>query len=1028
MNMTEWALENKKVTYFAIMLLVVGGIMSFLNLGQLEDPEFSIKAAVVSVSYPGASAAEVEEEVTDKIEIALQEMPQLKHLYSVSRAGSASIKIDIKEEYWADRLPQVWDEVRKKVADVESTFPTGVGAVQFSDDFGFVYGFLMALSSNDYSDAQLETIADQLKTNLSLAEGVSRVELWGVQRKVVYLDMSDQVRRDMGLTYQDFQQTLQKQNAVIDSGYLNQGDERIRIQPSGSFNRPEDIGELVIKGFGENDTLLKIKDVAEVTVGYAEPAVARMRYNGKPAIGIAIANQKGGNVVDTGKNIDQALKNFESQLPIGMEVNKIAWQSDLVEDSINSFMISLVEAIIIVLVVLTIPMGWRMGVIIGTSLILTILATFMLMAVFKIDLQRMSLGALVIALGMMVDNAIVVADGMYERLKKGMNRRQAAIESAVIPAWPLLGATVVAVLAFYPIFASTANAGEYCRTLFIVVGMSLSISWLIALTVTPLQCIDLLPVPKASEENADSHAMMFKRVLLRVLRTRARFLFVMVMLLALAVYGFGYVSQMFFPDSSRSQFMVDVWEDSGTRFEKTEEDVKKIEAKLLNDPRVSSVSGFIGMGPPRFYLPVDSEGPQENYGQLIVNVHDWHEIDNLINDIDQWMAEQMPYVLTRSRKYGVGPSNPWKFEARFIGTAETTTQELRQVAEQAIAILKDSPLVDDVRMDIQDPIKIVHADYDQSRGRWAGISREDVGSATRTLNDGVNVGLYRERDDDFPIILRNVEEGGNIYDLSSLLVFPQNSSNSIPLTQVVNDLTVSFEDYAIVRWDRHRAVTVQASPKGVTFPELYSSVSDDIHNIPLPDGWSIYWAGEAASSTDAQKSLKPGVVPAVIIMVFIIVLLFNAYRPPLIIFITIPFALIGITVGLLVTGAPFGFMALLGAMSLSGMMIKNAIVLLDQINIELAAGKDRWHAVIDSVMSRLRPVFLAAATTVLGVVPLLQDVFWVSMAATIMFGLAFGTILTLLVLPTLYVVLYKVKEPGSSAKVSLNEHAKSKFS
>lgn len=1013
MNITEWALENRKVTYFAVALIILGGVISFLKLGQLEDPEFSIKTAVISVQYPGASAEEVEEEVTDKIEIALQEMPQISHLYSVSRAGQAFIKIDIKEEYWSDRLPQVWDELRKKIRDIQSDLPPGVQKPQISDDFGFVYGFLMALSSSDYDYDEMEKIAERLKKNLSLVDGVSRVELWGVQPKVVYMDISEQARKERGLTYQDFYQALSNQNAVVDAGYLDHDHERIRIQPSGNFDRPQDLGELVIKGQGTNDALLKIRDVAEVKVGYLEPAIAKMRFNGQPAIGIAIATQSGGNVVDTGKDIEAELERLESILPIGMNVDKIAWQSDLVEDSIDGFMISLVEAVVIVLVVLTIPMGWRMGIIIGTSLILTILATFIVMAVFKIDLQRMSLGALVIALGMMVDNAIVVADGMFERLKQGMNRRQAAIESAIVPAWPLLGATVIAVLAFYPIFASTANAGEYCRTLFIVVGMSLSISWLIALTVTPLQCIDLLPEPKEGEEETTSKSvLMFKNVLLKVLHARGPFLVSMGLLLALSVYGFGYVSQMFFPDSSRAQFMVDVWENSGTRVQQTEADLIKIESKLLGDERVQSVSGFVGMGPPRFYLPVDSEGPQANYGQLIVNVHDRKEIDGLIAELDAWMEKEMPYVLTRSRKYGVGPSDAWKFEARLIGTADTTTEELRHYAEKVMDIVRATPLAEDVRTDMQDPTKLIHADYDQSRGRWAGISRSDIGVAARTLHDGNTVGLYRQGDDLYPIMMRSVEEERReALDLSYLSVYTQGGPKAVPLAQVVNDLTMEFEDYAIVRWDRRRAVTIQASPKGVTFPELYAAIGEEINNLELPPGWKLYWDGEAASTKDAQKSLVPGVVPALIIMIFTIVLLFNAFRPPMIIFATIPFALIGITAGLLITGAPFGFMALLGAMSLSGMMIKNAIVLLDQINIELEAGKDRWHAVVDSTMSRLRPVFLAAATTVLGVVPLLQDVFWVSMSATIMFGLAFGTVLTLLVLPVLYAVMYKVKEP-----------------
>ena len=1018
MNITAWAIDNNKVSYFAALLICIMGIFSFFKLGQLEDPEFSIKTAVIHTTYPGASAEEVELEVTDLIEQALQEMAQVNHLYSVSRPGTSTIRVDIKEEYWSDRLPQVWDEMRKKVRDIKGQLPPGAGDPVIGDDFGFVYGFVLALSSNDFDYKALEQYAESMEKNLSLVNGVSRVELWGVQPKVVYLDISEQDRKDRGVTYSDFIRTLEQQNAVVDSGYIDHGRERVRVQTMGNFTSGEDIGELLISGnpsaMGDDETrnqsLIRIKDIAEVRVGYQEPSPGHMRLNGEPAIGIAIAAQQGSNLVKTGASLEEELQRLKSTLPVGINIEKVAWQSDLVESSVNSFLISLVEAVVIVLVVLTLPMGWRMGAIIGTSLVLTILATFLLMAVLKIDLQRMSLGALIIAMGMMVDNAIVVADGMYDRLKKGMSKRQAAIESATLPAWPLLGATLIAVMAFYPIFASSANAGEYCRTLFIVVGSSLTISWLLAITITPLQCMDLLKVEAEPDHQPSSFIARFRTLLISVLKRKFSFLVAMTLLLLMSIYGFQYVKQMFFPDSSRAQFMIDVWEHSGTNVKHTSEDMLHIEAHLLKDQRVQSISAYIGMGPPRFYLPVDSEMPQSSYGQIIVNLHDWQDVDAVSKEIEGWMVKRLPNTPTRIRKYGVGPSDPWKFEARFIGTAETSTEELRQVAEQAMAVLRENPLAKDVRTDMQNPTKVIRSWYDQSQGRWSNISRNDVALASKIAHDGATIGLYRDGDDLLPIVIRSIEEERQeALDLSFVPTFSPNTTKSVPLGQVVDDLQLTFEDNAIIRWDRHRAITVQASPNNATFPTLYQSVVDELNEIPLPPGWELMWDGELDSTVTAQKSLIPGVIPALIIMVFTMVLLFNAFRPSIIIIMTIPFAVIGITLGLILLDAAFGFMALLGAMSLSGMMIKNAIVLLDQVDLELEAGKPRKEAIVSATVSRLRPVMLAAGTTVLGVIPLLQDVFWVSMAATIMFGLAFGTILTMLVVPTLYCVFYKVK-------------------
>ncbi len=1039
MNLAALAIEKRAISYFAIFLLVVAGIGAFFSLGQLEDPEFTVKTAVVTTLYPGAAPEEVELEVTDRIELAIQEMPQIDYLESFSRAGMSLIMVNIKEEYWSDRLPQVWNELRRKIRNIENSLPPGAGRPDISDDFGDVFGFQLAVVGDGYSYAELEEYAKDIKKEISLVKGVARVDLWGVQQKAIYVNVSQSQISELGLTHANIQANLSQQNMVVDAGSVDLQRRRYRIAPTGEFRSPADIANLQISATlaeelstlpavqtqptaferpSELSELIRISDIATVTRGYLEPPTTLMRYNQQPAIGISITNVSGVNTVEVGKHIDQRIEEIISLLPIGIEIHRVHWISDIVQEAVNGFLINFAEAVGIVLLVLTLAMGWRMGVIIGSSLVLTILGSFILMAIIGIDLQRMSLGALVIALGMMVDNSIVVADGIVVRMQNGMDRKKAAIEAASQPSMPLLGATFVAVMAFYPIFASVADSGEYCGTLFTVVAISLLTSWLISMTITPLQCIDILPDPKKDKAEVEPYAGRFYRVFRRILEAAIRFRFItiaaMTALLVVSLIGFGNVKQMFFPDSSMTKFMIDYWAPEGTRIQTVAADLKKAEKKLLADGRVDSVAAFIGAGPPRFYLPVDPESPYQSYAQFIVNVQNYHDIDGLMNDLHAWFRENYPQALVPLRKYGVGPSNTWKFELRISGPSIADPGVLRSLADQVVAILEGSPLADAARTNWRQRVQKVVPEYNQERARWAVVTREDIANTTKRAYDGRPVGLYREKDDLIPILLRHIEEEReSVSNIKALQVQPRLATHTIPLSQVTDDIKPEWEDSLIWRRDRRRTITVQTNPVfGVTLPTMRTSVLADIEAINLPPGYSMEWGGEYEDTVDSQAALIPGVIPAVAVILFIIVALFNAFRPPLIIVLTIPFAAIGITAGLLSTGTPFGFLALLGAMSLSGMMIKNAIVLLEEINLQLESSKSRYQAVVDSALSRLRPVVLAAATTVLGVIPLLQDVFWIGMAVTIMAGLTFGTILTMVVVPTLYCIMFRVKSPG----------------
>ena len=746
--------------------------------------------------------------------------------------------------------------------------------------------------------------------------------------------------------------------------------------------------------------------------GYLDPPINMMRYQGKPALAIQLANVAGGNLVKTGEALDARLEELLADLPAGIEVEKFTWQSDLVRESIDGFVVNLAEAVLIVLAVLTLAMGWRMGLIIGWALIVTILGTFIVMKVMGIDLHRVSLGALVVALGMMVDNAIVVADNTKVRLARDMDAVEAAIESAAKPGVALLGATVVAGMAFYPVYAAKADAGEYGRTLFVVVFVSLVISWLLSMTMTPLNCISLLkpsargmdvveaaiesaakpgvallgatvvagmafypvyaakadageygrtlfvvvfvslviswllsmtmtplncisllkPPKEESDTGADPYGGGFFRVYRRLLEAALRYRLLTIggatVLLVWAGVGFVKdVPKQFFPDSTRAQFMVDYWAPQGTPIQSVSADLRGIEAKLLPDPRVKGVGTFIGSGGPRFYLPVDPELPYQSFGQLIVNTLTFDDVNSLVAELEPWLNEHYPQALTRVRKYTVGPGDTWPFELRISGPANADLDTLRRLGEEGMAILKESPHAKHVRTDMRQRTQKVVVDYDQERARWSAVSRSNLAQATQRVYDGTPVGLYRAGDSLLPIIARNVdsERQRAPAELDVVQVKPTLTTKTLPLGQVVQDIRLEWEDPIITRWNRRRQIAVQAQPEGVFFPTLRESVIEKFEAMELPPGYEMFWDGEYDSTLRSQRALLPGMAPAAVIMVLIIVALFNAVRPPIVMALTVPFALIGITAILAPTKIPFGFMALLGAMSLVGLMIRTMI-------------------------------------------------------------------------------------------------------
>ena len=1013
MNLTEFSIRNQVITWFSVVLLALAGVFSFFELGQLEDPAFTVKTALVITAYPGANTTQVEQEVTDKIENALQEIPELKSLHSRSTAGFSLINVEIQGEYWSDRLPQVWDKLRRKISDIQMSLPPGASPSAVLDEFGDVYGMMVGIIGDGYSYSEMEEYVKQLQKEVSLVKGVAKISLWGNQQSVIYLDISESKLSNLGLSSLVITDLLRNQNLIVDAGHVESGLFRLNIHPTGSFSTPQEIGDLLIyaQDRTNKNEFIRISDIGTIREGYIEPAQRLMRLNGRPAIVLSISPLEGSNIVEVGKRVTDKLEQVKAQFPIGLEVKKIHWQPQVIDESVNEFLLNFAQAMIIVLVVLTISMGWGMGVVIGSALILTILGTFFFLAIFGIDLHRMSLGALIISLGMMVDNAIVVAEGYVVKLQQGKNKIQAAIDSAKAPSMPLLGATVIAVMAFYPIYASNIDTGEYCRTLFIVVAIALLVSWVVSLTLTPLQCILMLSVTSNKGQSEGYFLSSFRKLLEVVLKKRLLTVASLFVLLIVAMGTFNNVKVIFFPNSSMTKFMVDYWGPQGTRLQATSEDIAKIERHLLQDSRIETVATFVGEGSPRFYLPVSPENPNAAYGQMVVNVHNVEDSAAITHQLREWLSNNIPNAMTRVRPYTVGPAITWTFEARFSGPSDADPTILRALAEKGMTILRDSQIAKDISTDWRQQTLEILPVYSQLKGRTAGVSRADMAATTKRFYDGTTVGAYRRKDTYMPIIVRESVENRNISNLALLQIETAIPSASVPMGQVLNKIDVEWGNSIIWRYDRHRAITVQASPiETITPATLRKAVIDKFEQIELPEGYQLRWFGEHKSTIESNKDLEPGMLPMLGVILLILVALFNAIRPMLMVMLLIPFVLIGVSFGLQATNAAFGFVAILGVMSLIGMMTKNAIVLIDQINIEKAQGKYPHQAVIDASVSRLRPVFLAAATTVLGVAPLVPDLFWQGLAVSIMAGLSFGTILTMILLPVLYSLFYKTQE------------------
>ena len=1051
MNIAEWSIQKHVITWVLTVLMAVVGVTSFLELSLLEDPEFTIKEAMIITPYPGASAAEVEEEVTNVIEQAVQTLGQLKYVESRSSRGISSVKAVIKDQYGKETLPQVWDELRRKVGDaaVMGKLPPGAGPSLVNDDFGDVYGVYVALTGEGYTYREIYEFAKFMKRELLKVPGVKRIELYGNQPEVVYIEMRRDKMTQFGVSPDEIYAALRAKNLPADSGRVRIGQEFIPVNPTGEFKSEQEFGNLLIKSSGKNQVYLR--DVAEIRRGYQEPAETMMRFDGVPSIGFAISAASGVNVVKLGQEIEKRSRELQSLSPLGMEAHVVSLQSTAVVKAINDFMVSLAQAVGIVVVVLLFFMGLRSGLIIGAVLLVTILGTFIFMNGFDITLQRISLGALVIALGMLVDNAIVVTDGIRVKLDQGQDVLSAAREVVGQTSVPLLGATIVAITAFASIGTSDDSTGEYTATLFYVILISLLLSWVTAVSTTPLLCKAFLKPAKkkAGEEDKDPYGGILYRgyrgFLSQCIRFRWITLAVVVAMFVASIVGFGSVRQSFFPDSTRPQFYVDFWFPEGTDIEETARQMERAEKAFLEREGVTHVTTQIGGGSPRFLLTYTPESGYASFAQTLVDVDDYRIIPGIVDEVQDEMEALFPEAIVQVRQFVLGPSTGGKIQLRISGPDPA---ELRRLGGIAEAIMLEDPYTQYARNEWRSKIKVVRPQMSEAQANRAGITRPDIAEAIATAVEGRKVGIYREDDELLPIISRApASERVDLDNLGAIPVWSPVANGMIPLDQVVNSFDTEFEDANLWRRDRTSMLKIHSDPRDGLLPsELLARVKPKIEkalNVDVgqvlgkrfgPDedpfanfdgstlkigdsdiwplkgmpGYYISWGGDAESSARAGAALGATVPIFAGLMMLIVLMLFNSIRKTLVIWLTVPLSLIGVTVGLLVFNQPFGFMALLGLMSLSGMLIKNAVVLLDEINAQLDAGKAAFHAIVDSGVSRLIPVSMAASTTILGLIPLLGDAFFIAMAVTIMFGLGFATLLTLIVVPVLYATFFKV--------------------
>ncbi|WP_462324348.1 efflux RND transporter permease subunit [Desulfoplanes sp.] len=1013
MNITKWAMNNKNTVLIFTLIIILGGVSSYFELGKLKNPTFTIQTALVLTEYPGGSPQEVERLVTDPLEKAIQAMGQLKHVRSKSEAGRSTIYVDIKDSNPPSAMPQIWTNLRERIRDARAYLPPGAGTPDVIDHFGRSYGILLALSGEGYSMRELRGYANYMKKRLKKCEDAQGVTIFGIQEEQIVLEISREKLAGLDLDLASVQQALSAQNCITDYGHLNAGDSRIRISPSGDLQTVEDIEDLVLGGSGGD--FMRLGDIVDVRREYVDPPTVLFRMNGAPALAIGVSTVKDGNTVVLGTSVKKEIDRLTAKMPAGLDVSIVNFQADVVMDSINTFIVALLQAVGIVLGVLLIALGFRSAIVITNGLIFNICATFIVMQFFGIDLQIVSLCALIIALGMLVDDSVVVTDNtMVEMEQNKLSKEDAGIKAAQSTAFPQFIATFIAVCSFLPMALAESSLGEYCQSLTYVVAIALGVSWIQAMAVVPVMSGRLLKV-KEQKKKKEPYSTFLYRSYLALLRPALKHrwitLGIVVGIFVLACYGFGLIPYALMNKSGRPQYKVDYWLPEGTRIHKTSSDLKDIEQKILSWPEVTAVTTTVGSGPPRFMLGFSPELPNIAYGNMIVKVKPGVGVPKMIARTQDYIASAFPQSDARASEFIPGGMPNFLIQARISGDDPAA---LRSLADQVKNIMRDTGKTEELQLDWRNQVPVWRPGFMQAAGGLRGVSRESVAKTMRWLSKGSSWEAYRGDKHLMPIVFRAPKKDAyDLRDVSAVPVSNWESAQRVPLGAVMDEGEVVMENPIIHHYDRMRTLTVRANPKpGVNCAALRNQIAETIEKeVDFPFGYTISWGGLYETSKESNDSLNAQFPMAMTLMLMAVILLFNGVRSPLIVILSLPLSIVGVVAGMLLAGRDMGFMPLFGIYALIGMIIRNAVILIMEMNDRTRdkEGREKFEAVVQASLTRVRPVLITACCTSFGMIPLLSNPMFGSMAVTIMGGLLVGTLITLIFIPVLYTLFYRVK-------------------
>ncbi len=1014
MNLAGYALKNKQVIYYFLILTVLGGIFSFEHLGKREDSPFVIKQIIFMTYYPGATAQQVSEQVTEIIEREIQSHPLVDFIKSESRPGFSYIKVDMFQWVPKERFQQIWDEMRRKVMNVQSKLPKEASTIIVNDDFGDVYGIYYAVTADEgFTLGELEDYAQFIKQQLATAEDVAKVKLFGVHDRVVNVYISDEKLANSGVTPLDIRTALASQNQLIHTGAIQSGSFDVRIDALGTFQSIKEVSDLIITG--KDGKQIRLGDLATIKKDYKDPPGTVMRMNGLPAIGIGFSTREGGNSVVAGKSVREKWAQIAHLLPIGIEMNKIYSEDEVALEANDTFITNLIESLIIVIVLILLAMGARAGLLIGTSLLFSILGTLLVMLPLGIDLHRTSLAAIIIAMGMLVDNAIVVTDNAQMKIARGMRRRLALEEGASKPQWGLLAATIIATLSFLPLYLAPSNTAEIIKPLFAVLAIALMLSWLFALIQTTVFGDFILKEAKPAGDTPpkDPYDTPFYHKLTGFIESiiSKKYLTVIIVfgVFFVSMFLFKYVKQDFFPAINKPMFKVDYFLPDGTDIKYVQKDIEKMEKYLMEREEVKNVSITLGASPLRYYLASVSWSPRPNFANLLIETTDYVSADSLMGIFRDYVLENFPDALAIFYKFKVAPSPDATIEAKFDGPDPLV---LRELAEKAKAIMRQDTLAINIRDGWGVKTPKLEPVYSQNKGRIAKVTRTDMARAMQRISDGETIGKFRQGDWVMPILLK--AQNRNDYDYGSIGSLPILNAygDIIPLDQLTDSIPIKFENYYITKFNRQLSIAAQCDPvPGIGNTELEARLMPKIDAIPLPPGYRLWWDGIYYTQQVTNKAINSKLPIAVLIILTILMLQYRNWKTVTMIGLMVPLVMIGITFAFLASGLFFGFFAVLGILGLVGMVIKNAIVLLDQADMEMKEnGLSQYQAIVTATRSRAIPVSMAAGTTILGMAPLLPDPMFGGMAVAIMGGLFAATLLTIIVLPAFYAVFFNLKK------------------